>query len=478
MASTSRCCIPCAAWATGLATERLLRRLHSTSARLVLAVALAFLAAFLLLGAGVYHRVLASLDRDTREFVHSDVGDLLALQRKGGPRALLAEVDVRTNDPEQGDMLYAVLDHRGGRVAGSAVPLRLPANRKGWITFRDASAPDQPRVVAQVVPLADGTLLLAGMRTRAEDGFLAVMQRAALLALLLAAACGLLVGWLTSRWVGRKLARLDDTARRITAGEMALRVPADGSGDPFDRVGARLNAMLDRIDALVDGVRHTTDHIAHDLRTPLARMRNRLEGLRERAGLDDSGRAALDAALSECDQLLQTFAALLRVSRIEAQATGHGALLDLDRIVADAVELYAPVAASEGMHLAERIAPAQVQGDADQLFQLLANLLDNAVRHARGGGEISVASGTDAGGVWLEVADRGPGIAAADRGRVFDRFERLEAERSTPGNGLGLSLVRAIVVRHGGSIELADNMPGLRARIRFPAVAADQPSAS
>lgn len=455
----------------------MLQRLHSTSARLVLAVALAFLAAFLLLGAGVYGRVLASLDRDTREFVRSDAADLLALDREAGRRALLDEIDARTRDPEQGDLLYIVFDREGRRVAGLAAPLR-PPRRDGWTEFRDASVPDRPRVIAQVASLAGGGHLLAGMRTRAEDGFLYAMQRAAWLALALAAACGLLVGWLTSRWVGLRLARLDDTARRIAAGELGLRVPVDGSGDPFDRVAARLNAMLERIDGLVDGVRHATDHIAHDLRTPLARMRNRLEGLRDAAGIDAAGRDALDAALAESDRLLQTFAALLRLSRIEAQPADAGEPVDLGRIAADAAELYAPVAAAEGMRLHERIAPARMRGDADQLFQAVANLLDNAVRHARAGGEIALSAGSDADEVELEVADRGPGIAAVDRGRVFDRFERLEPERGTPGNGLGLSLVRAIVVRHGGRVELEDNGPGLRVRLRFLRAAGGQSEAS
>ena len=352
----------------------MLQRLHSTSARLVLAVALAFLAAFLLLGAGVYSRVLASLDRDTREFVRSDAADLLALRRDAGARALLDEVDARSRDPDQDDLLYAVFDRDGRRMAGKPVP-HLP-RRNGWTSFRDASVADRPRVIARVVALDDGERLLAGMRTRAEDGFLAAMQRAALLALVLAAACGLLVGWLTSRWVGAKLARLDDTARRIAGGELGLRVPADGSGDPFDRVGARLNAMLDRIDALVDGVRHATDHIAHDLRTPLARMRNRLEELRDAADVDTAGRDALDAALLESDRLLQTFAALLRLSRIEVQASTEAMPeLDLGRIAADAVELYAPSAGAEGMRLLDRSTPAPMRGDADQLQRFLARVV-------------------------------------------------------------------------------------------------------
>lgn len=455
----------------------MLRRLHSTSARLMLVVGVAFLGAFLLLGAGVYSRVLASLDRDTREFVRSDAGDLLALYREAGRRALMDEIDARTRDPAQDDLLYMVFDKQGHCAAGLSVPLRVP-RRDGWIVFRDTTVPDHPRVIAQVASLADGERLVAGIRTRAEDGFLAAMQRAALLALLLAAGCGLLVGWLTSRWVGARLARLDETAQRFAAGELDLRVPTDGSGDSFDRVGIRLNTMLDRIDSLVDGVRQATDHIAHDLRTPLARMRNRLEGLRCDTGIGSEGQAALEAALAESDQLLQTFAALLRLSRIEAQAAGAGELLDLGCIAADAAELYAPVAAAAGMQLRDCTVSAWMRGDSDQLFQVVVNLLDNGLRHARAGGEITVSTGLDANAVVLEVSDRGPGIATADRSRVFDRFERLQPDRGMPGSGLGLSLVQAIVIRHGGRIELDDNNPGLRVRVLFPVAERPQPANS
>ncbi|MFS8136868.1 MAG: ATP-binding protein [Thermomonas sp.] len=443
-------------------------RLQSTSTRLVLAVSAAFLVAFLLLGAGIYSAVLASLDHDTREFVRSDAADLLVLRQRAGIPALLTEVRARIADPDDADLLYAVVDSRGHVVAGANLGAMV-IRRAGWIQFRDPADASHPRVLAKVVAIDPGTWLVAGMRLRAEDGFLAIMQRSAWLALALAAVLGLLVGWLTSRWVGRRLHHLDDTARRIAAGEIGLRIPADGSGDPFDRMGTRLNAMLDRIDALMDGVREATDHIAHDLHTPLTRLRQRLELLRA-APPDETTPTLIDAAILETDALLQTFAALLRLSRIEGQGPTAGSRVDLGGIASDAVELYAPGVVAIGMHIDIDAQPAVLAGDRDQLFQLVVNLLDNTMKYALAGTDICVRTSASQEGVMLEVSDRGPGIPSGERERVFDRFQRLELHRGTPGNGLGLSLVRAIATRHGGRVELHDNQPGLRVLVVFPAM--------
>lgn len=441
-------------------------RLQSTSTRLVLAVSAAFLIAFLLLGAGIYSKVLASLDHDTREFIRSDAAELLVLRQRAGIPALVEEVRTRVADQDDADLLYAVVDSRGEVVAGADLGA-TGVRRSGWIRFRDPADPTHPRVLAKVVAIGSGQWLVAGMRLRAEDGFLAIMQRSAWVALALAAVLGLLVGWLTSRWVGSRLRQLDDTARRIAAGEIGLRVPADGSGDPFDRVGARLNAMLDRIDALMDGVREATDHIAHDLHTPLTRLRQRLEVLRA-AKADETTPTLIDGAIIETDALLQTFAALLRLSRIEAQGPTIGSEIDLAGIASDAVELYAPHVVAIGMRIDIDAKPAVLAGDPDQLFQVVVNLLDNAMKYAVAGAGIRVRTCTTQQGVSLEVSDRGPGIPAGEHDRVFDRFQRLELHRGTPGNGLGLSLVRAIATRHGGRVELGDNQPGLRVVVMFP----------
>ena len=435
-------------------------RPRSTSARLALAVTLSFLLAFALLGAGVYYAVSALLTDDAREVVRADAAGLMDIYRGSGREALLNELRARLAHPDDPDAVYAFLSAEGRAAIGTAPSALRLGDAPRWIVFDDVH--DGGRVLARLQPLADGETLMTGLRMRSQDGFLAMMLRTALIALLVAAALGALIGWLTARGVSRRLRSLDLTAARVGAGELALRARLDGSGDAFDRLAQRFNAMLDRIEALLGGVRHATDHIAHDLRTPLTRLRNRLDQLRERA----APAPELDAAIAETDQLLQSFGALLRLARIEAQAPLQDAPeVELQALVRDVLELYAPSAAERRIALRDATTPARVRGDADQLFQMLVNLVDNAVKFAPGDSEVEIALRAEAGQVVLDIADRGPGIPASERERVLDRFVRLESHRGSPGTGLGLSLVRAIVLRHEGHIELLDAAPGLRVRI-------------
>jgi signal transduction histidine kinase len=484
---------------------------RSTSARLAVSVALAFLVGFALLGSGVYLAVSALIAGDARQVVSADGAGLAELYRDGGAGALAAELRARLAHPNDADAVYALFDPGGAAIVGA--PARLPPRhdrpgddkpgagrprddkgREGpvgrWLEFRMPPADGGGRVVAWMQQLPDGSVLMAGLKMRSTDRFLAVMFRTALAALLVAALLGALVGLSAARWVSRRLRGLDHAAGRVAAGELGLRASTDGSDDAFDRVSVRFNTMLDRIEELLDGVRHATDHIAHDLRTPLTRLRNRLELLRDRDRSRDRGRAGsdgdedvpapeLDAAIAETDQLLQSFSALLRLARIEAQGPADDQpIVDLGAVARDALELYVPIAAERGIVLrdAAAMAPAptsasaamHVRGDADQLFQLVINLLDNAVKFSHAGGEVVLGLSAEGEDIRLEVSDRGPGIAPADRMRVQDRFVRLEAHRGTPGTGLGLSLVRAIVLHHRGNIELADNAPGLRVAVRLP----------
>jgi signal transduction histidine kinase len=449
------------------------RRPVSTSTRLALAVTGSFLLAFVLLGAGVYYAVSSLLLHDARELVNNDAAGLLDLYREDGSSALFEELQRRQAKPEDPDAVHVLVSPQGRVRLGNIalLPHRSPAPR--WIEFNEArlanEASDVPlRVIARQQRLSDGSLLVTGLRLRSQDRFLALMQRISLVAFAFAATLGGMVGWLTSRWVSRRLRSLDVTAERVGEGELALRVPLDHSDDAFDRLARRFNAMLDRIEELLGGVRHATDHIAHDLRTPLTRLRNRLEGLRQQPS-DASQRAALEGAVAETDQLLQSFGALLRLARIEAQAPAAAdPLLDLSELVVDAVELYVPSAAERDIRVRVDLHTVWVRGDRDQLFQVVVNLLDNALKYAPAGSEVATRLQECDEGVVLEIADCGPGIPEADRERVFDRFQRLETHRGSPGVGLGLSLVRAIVHRHGGRIALLDSAPGLRVRVILP----------
>ena len=441
-----------------------LTSLRSTSARLALAVTASFLFAFVLLGAGVYFAVSTLLTTDARQVIRADAGGLLQLYHDGGRKELVAEVHDRADDP---DAAYAVVARDGRIVAGtfSLLPRWIP-KAPHWIELREHNLEDGSvsRVIANVKPLRDGEVLVTGLRTRNQDRFLALMLRTALAGLLVAATLGALIGGLTARWVAGRLRGLDNTAAQVGAGALALRARLDGSDDAFDRLARRFNGMLDRIGELLDGVRHATDHIAHDLRTPLTRLRNRLDRMRVEGGETSPTQARmLDAAITETDQLLQSFGALLRLARIEAQSPPEeNALVELDRLAEDAIDLYAPIAFERGIVLHAQTMPALVRGDPDQLFQMLVNLLDNAVKFAPAESTVEVRLRALPHSVELEIADHGAGIPEAERERMFDRFARLEAHRTSPGTGLGLSLVRAIVLRHEGRISLLDNAPGLR----------------
>jgi signal transduction histidine kinase len=269
----------------------------------------------------------------------------------------------------------------------------------------------------------------------------------------------------------RRIEDINDTSREIVEGDLARRIPASGAGDDFDKLVANLNGMLDRITGLMETVRQVSDNIAHDLRTPLTRLRSRLEIARGQLGdASPEARAAVEQATEEADGLLATFNALLRIARIEAEQRREGfAAVDLRALLGDVAELYEPVAAERGQTITLSVGPVPaVQGDRDLLFQAVANLVDNAIKYTPDGGRIVLGLEAAAGAVTLSVADTGPGIPPDQRERVFDRFHRLEASRSTPGSGLGLSLVRAVARLHGATIGLTDNSPGLRVALRLP----------
>jgi signal transduction histidine kinase len=440
------------------------RRL-STTTRLAGVVGLAFLLAFAVLGGFAYFAVSSLLYQDAREVIHADAEGLTDLYRHGGRPALLVEVEQRVAAPDDPDALYAVIERATGRRVAGNLDAPPRGNHARWIRRQGTDDPALPQLLYQR-PLDRDLLLITGLRLRSESGFLAMSLRAATMATLLAVALGLLLGGLIARWVSHRLRRLEETVARVGEGALASRVPLDGSGDAFELLALRFNRMLDRIEILLSGVREATDHIAHDLRTPLTRLRSRLEHLRADVRVP---RATLESAIAEVDQLLQSSSALLRLARLEAQAPADtDPDIALEPLVRDAIELYEPIAAERRIALVQSLEPARSRGDADQLFQMLINLLDNAIKYSPADSEIRVSLRCDAGGAHLEIADRGGGIPAGERERVFDRFHRLERHRGSPGSGLGLSLVRAIVHRHRGQIRLEDHRPGLRVCVLLP----------
>ena len=278
-------------------------------------------------------------------------------------------------------------------------------------------------------------------------------------------------GLLFSRSAVRRIAVIGRTTEAIVAGDIARRIPVDGRNDELAGLSRNINHMLDRIEALMTGLRQVSDDIAHDLRTPLGRLRQKLERAHREETTVDGCKTALAAALEEADALLETFGALLRIAQIEAGASkSRFAAVDLSALAGTVAEAYGDVADATGHRFTADIAPdVTVDGDKDLLAQALANLLDNAVTHTPPGAEISLHLHRDAGVTSLGVTDRGPGIPEAERDRVLTRFYRLEQSRTTPGNGLGLAMVKAIADLHGAVLMLEDNRPGLSVMLRFPA---------
>jgi signal transduction histidine kinase len=273
----------------------------------------------------------------------------------------------------------------------------------------------------------------------------------------------------TRRTVGR-IEAINSTTRAIVESGLSQRVPVRGKQDEWDHLAQNLNAMLSRIESLMEEVRQVSDNVAHDLRTPLTRMRGRLEQASAGPRDFDSDQSVINSTIADLDDVLRMFSSLTRISQIEtAERTSAFRTVDLRQIAAEVGELFDAAAEDKGGHVeVTGSAPAPIVGDRDLLFDAIANLVDNAIKHGRQSGIVTVSVDPSPGGVAVAVADRGPGIPAAEQQNVVKRFYRLEQSRRTPGNGLGLSLVAAVARLHGARMSLSDNAPGLKVELFFP----------
>ena len=351
----------------------------------------------------------------------------------------------------------------------------------GWLetNYRRLEAPEgsDHRALVRVVQLPGGFRLLVGRDLEERERLFGIIANAGQWSLALVVVLGLVGGFFVSRRVLKRIDAMTDTAQTIMRGDLAGRLPVAGTGDELDRLADHLNAMLERIEALMRGLKEVSDNIAHDLKTPLTRLRNRCEQTLRHPSGDSDYRAALESTIEESDELIRTFDALLMIARAESgQARDNMTEFDAAEIARDVGELYEPLADEKGIALkVEAPAAAPVRGNRELVSQALANLVDNAIKYAGPDGkangqpvEVVVKAGDDGERITLSVADRGPGIPDADRGRVVERFVRLEQSRSEPGSGLGLSLASAVARLHGGELKLEDNHPGLRSTIALP----------
>ena len=412
--------------------------------------------------------------------VNGEVSGLSEQYGQGGLRRLVIVVDVRSRRP--GSSLYLVTTSSGEGLAGNVGSLEPGVlDHPGWLetNYHRLESPEgaEHRALVRVVQLPGGFRLLVGRDLEERERLFGIVVNAGQWSLALVIVLGLLGGFFVSRRILSRIDAMTGTAQTIMAGDLSGRLPVAGTGDELDRLADNVNAMLERIEALMRGLKEVSDNIAHDLKTPLTRLRNRCEQALRSATGEASYRAALDATIAESDDLIRTFDALLMIARAESgQARENMTEFDASEIARDVGELYEPVADEKGIALkidAPEAAP--VRGNRELVSQALANLIDNAIKYAGPNGklngvpaEIVVRAGDDGERITLSVADRGPGIPDADRGRVVERFVRLEQSRSEPGSGLGLSLASAVARLHGGELKLEDNHPGLRTTIALP----------
>ena len=430
----------------------------------------------------VWRTTAGFLEQQVADSIAGDIALLRQEYQYGGLGRLIATVRDRSDDPHTNAM-YLVLAPGGAALAGnlSGWPKVLPEG-DGWMHFQVAPT-GGPRgepatAVAQGFVLPGGLKLLVGRDMSELDSLSDRMVASLGWVVAVTGALGVAGGILLSRRALARIEAINRTTRRIIEGDLAERVPRSGSGDEIDRLAGNLNLMLDQIGRLMEGLRHVSESVAHDLRTPLTRLRSRLElVLIEDSDDPEIYRAALQETIGEADALLATFRALLSIAEAEAgDRAADFQAVDLVALARTAADLYEPVAEEKGQAFAAVLpgGPVPVRGNPQLLSQALANLLDNAVKYTPEGGRVSLtvagpASGAEGGR--LEVADSGPGIPAAQRGRVLERFVRLDDARATPGNGLGLALVDAVARLHGARLELADNAPGLRVTLVLPAAA-------
>jgi signal transduction histidine kinase len=456
---------------------------RTTAFRLSLTYLALFSAAAIVAMFYIYWNTTVLLQRQLSETIDAELQGLAEQYKAGRLDQLIRTVADRSRTP--GNSLYLVADKDGRRLAGNLTAVSPQLwNSLGPVEFayrRPAEGGSERRLAfANVFRLPDGYRLIVGRDIEDRRVLARTIRRAMLWGLGVIALFGIGGGV----WVSRKLlARIDAvsaTTRTIMEGDLSGRLPVNGSGDELDRLSESLNLMLARIEQLMAGLREVSDNIAHDLKTPLNRLRNRVEAaLREPEGGGPVYREALERTIEEADGLIKTFNALLSIARLEAGAGGENReTLDVSELVRDVAELYEPVAEERGLELrCETSEPIRVHADRQLLGQAIANLIDNAIKYGApepgqaGNGkapEVAVSVRPRGSVAEIAVSDRGPGVPAAERDRVLDRFVRLEASRSEPGSGLGLSLVAAVARLHGGSLRLEDNDPGLRVVLAVP----------
>jgi signal transduction histidine kinase len=463
--------------ALGTASVRLAETLRSSTFKLALIAIGLFGAIVLTLFGYVYWSTTSYVTGRLDNAIGAEQLALHKIYDRDGRDGLMAAVQQRTTDEHFQDNLYLLADPSYSFLAGNlkAWPSDLVVS-EGWQNFRvpawKSGTPRQSMLRAALKTFPNGDHLLVGKDVDDLDAFRGSIKTAFIwgivLIFVLASMASVLV---TRRTVGR-IEAINTTSRAIMQSGLDKRIPLRGTNDEWDHVAENLNSMLDRIETLMQEVKQVTDNVAHDLRTPLARIRGRLEKAYHRKRESEADQELIADTIANLDGVLRIFSSLTRIAQIEAKAQQVAfRTVDITDITRETVELYDAAAEEKGTQLSfvgdQKVC---VTGDRDLIFDAVANLVDNAIKHGHPAGHVTVeVAESSEGAAVISVADDGPGIPAAEHQNVFKRFYRLEPSRRTSGNGLGLSLVAAVARLHGARIEMLDNLPGLRFRLLFPA---------
>lgn len=429
------------------------------------------------------------LEAQTRDTINEDVQRLAAGYERGGLQLLVRVIGQRSRQP--GANLYLIADPNGRILAGNVESLDPGVlSTNGWterpfsyVRYGEGpgertSQPDtgratEHRAIAVILRLPNQLILLVGRDLGEPERFRLVMRRSLMFALGTMGFGALLIWYFVGRRALKRIDTMSDASRRIMGGDLSGRLPVVGAGDEFDRLAENLNVMLGRIAELNEGLKQVSDNIAHDLKTPLTRLRNRAEAALAGKRSTAEYREVLEGTIAESDQLIRTFNAILMISRLEAGYSAESTVpIDLDTILHDVVELYEPLAEEMGVELeAGADGNHRIVGNRELIGQALSNIVDNAIKYSAGSclkPVVTVKAEKVDGEIRLTVADNGPGIPKDDHDRATERFVRLEQSRSQPGSGLGLSLSKAVMKFHGGRFVLSSRDPGLEVSMIFP----------
>ena len=459
---------------------KLLSQLRTSTFQLALLYMVVFATSVFLLLAFIYWRTAGFMAAQTDETIEAEIAGLAEQYRGRGINGLITIIRERVARDPNGKSLYLVTTEDYMKLAGNlATWPEGSQSQSGWINFTlngSVGWQGPPRLArARIFEVQGGLRLLVGRDVDDLSALKRVIETAINWGMGITLALALLGGFMISRSTTRRIEVINNTSRKIMNGHLSQRIPTRGTDDDFDQLAENLNQMLDRIVYLMEGIRHVSDSIAHDLRTPLTRLRNQLETTLMAVD-NDEAREQAGRAVAEADQLLSTFNALLRIARLETRGnTADMKPVSLGLLVTDACELYEAVAEDKQQDFQQSLDnEAMIDGDRDLLCQMVSNLIDNAIKYTPEQGGIRVSVYRDRDYVVFEVSDSGIGIPDDEKKNVFQRFYRVGKSRSLPGNGLGLSLVSAVAEIHQGQILLSDShpgeeRPGLTVTIQLPA---------